>query len=319
MEKKSSTIVQSSEIIENLVETNQISTTSSRSTRQETMKIAKIVIRKTVQEEIKDTWNNKVQKLTMQGDFTRLLIEEQESITWQSVIKHMPRNVLAFAARLTTNSLNSPDNLVRWGKRKIGHCPLCKTQNGTLAHIVNFCPVSLNQGRYTWRHDSVLQEITKYVKSSVKNGTQVFSDIKGHKINCTTIPADILVSSGEGSRPDLVILDRENKRIALMELTVPLPHNAQAANNKKLQKYTQLEIALAEQRFQVYLMSFEICSNGHITKRNKTSMEHTLKKFKIKLSKNVVMNMSKIALLCTMSIFHAYQATDWVDPPLLSP
>ena len=317
--KKSSTIVKSNYLIANLVATNQIRTTTSATTRHNDIKSAKIVVRKSIQEEIKDTWNNKVHKLTMQGDFTKLLIEEQTSITWQSVIKHMPRNVLAFAARLTTNSLNSPDNLVRWGKRKIGPCPLCKSRHGTLAHLVNFCPVSLNQGRYTWRHDSVLQEITKHVKSLVTVGTQVYADLREHKINCSTIPADILVSNGEGSRPDLVILDRKTKQIALMELTVPLPQSSQAAKSKKLLKYTQLELALTEKGFKVYLMPFEICSNGHISKENKKNIEYTLKKFKIKLNKHVLLNMSKIALLCTMSIFHAYEVTEWVDPPLLSP
>ena len=67
--------------------------------------------------------------LTMQGDFANLLIEDKESVTWQSVMRQMPRHVLAFAARLSTNSLNSPDNLARWGKRKIG--PLYKAKNGT--------------------------------------------------------------------------------------------------------------------------------------------------------------------------------------------
>ena len=102
-----------------------------------------------------------------------------------------------------------------------------------------------------------------------------------------------------------------------MELTVPLPQSAEAANKRKLVKYTELEIALVEQGFKVHLMPFEICSNGHITKNNKTNIEHILKKFKIKLRKHLVLNLSKIALLCTMSIFHAYHVTDWVEPPLL--
>ena len=75
----------------------------------------------------------------MLGDFANLLIEEKESVTWQSVIRQMPRHVLAFATRLSTNSLNSPDNLARWGKRNMGSCPLCKGTQGTLAHIAMHC------------------------------------------------------------------------------------------------------------------------------------------------------------------------------------
>ena len=104
-----------------------------------------------------------------------------------------------------------------------------------------------------------------------------------------------------------------------MELTVPLPHTAQAASQRKHLKYTYLEIALREKGFKVHLLPFEVCSNGHINKKTQTNIQNVLKQFKLKLKKNVVLNLSKIALLCTMSIFHAYQVSDWVDPPFLSP
>ena len=47
----------------------------------------------------------------MQGDFSALLMEEKQNVTWQSISRKVPRNVMAFAARLSTNSLASPDNL----------------------------------------------------------------------------------------------------------------------------------------------------------------------------------------------------------------
>ena len=71
---------------------------------------AKLAVKKSVNEEILETWNNKVQKLLVQGEFTKLLIEQEESVTWQSIIRGLPRNILAFAARLATDSLPSPSN-----------------------------------------------------------------------------------------------------------------------------------------------------------------------------------------------------------------
>jgi hypothetical protein len=38
-------------------------------------------------------------------------------------------------------------------------CPLC-SNTGTLDHIINFCSVALNQGRYTWCNDSILGQVT---------------------------------------------------------------------------------------------------------------------------------------------------------------
>ena len=177
------------------------------------IKKAKIGVKRAINEEVKEKWNTCVRKLTLQGEFTKLLIEEKESVTWQSIIRKMPRNVMSFAARMSTNSLATPSNLVRWGKRRMGTCPLCSYPNATLAHITNVCPVSLKQGRFTWRHNSVLSYALIVIKSQLTRGTEVYADIEGWQINGGTIPADILVSCGKGSKPDLVLIDRNTKKL----------------------------------------------------------------------------------------------------------
>ena len=147
----------------------------------------------------------------------------------------------------------------------------------------------------------------------------MFSDIQGHKINGTTIPADILVTNGEGSKPDLVLINRQERKIAMLELTCPLENNVKKAHEFKDLKYTRLALDLEEKDFQVHLLPFEVSSNGHMTKHNKKSLGIILRKFNIKLRPQVNQNLAKIALLCTMSIFHAYQTSEWVSPPLLEP
>ena len=73
----------------------------------------------------------------------------------------------------------------------------------------------------------------------VTEGTEVISDLTGFQINGRTIPADIFVSTGKGSRPDLVILDRANRRIALMKLTITLQRNTENAHRRK-KMHTQI-------------------------------------------------------------------------------
>ena len=53
----------------------------------------------------------------------------------------------------------------------------------------------------------------------------------------------------------------------------------------------------------------------------KSSIITTLKQFKIKIKaeQSMFKQLSKIALLSTFSIFHAYQTKEWVSPPLLKP
>ena len=317
--KKSSTVVKCNNIVAELVKNNKLSIPRSTSISKKHINQAKKEVKISIQAEIKEKWDNKVKKLVMQGNFAKLLLEEKENATWQSIAHKMPRNVLAFATRISTNSLPSPDNLKRWGKRKISTCPLCRNPHGTLAHLVNICPVALKQKRFTWRHDSVLQHLTKEVKKLATEDTQVYSDLPGHMINCTTIPADILVTSGEGSKPDLVLINRRERRIALLELTCPLENNNRKAHDKKELKYTQLQIDLEEKGFQVQLVPFEVGSSGHITNHTRKSLEDVLKKYSIRMKPQVVQNLAKISLLCTMSIFHAYQTIEWVSPPLLEP
>jgi hypothetical protein len=165
----------------------------------------------------------------------------------------------------------------------------------------------------------VLHYLTKVVKSFTAESTEVFADLPKFRINGTTIPADILVTGGEGSKPDLVLINREEKRILLMELSCSLPRNTKKANTTKFLKYTNLAVALRDSGYQTYILPFEVGSNGHISKesRNKISLE--LKKFKVKLKSKEYSNMAKISLLCTMSIFYAYQTKDWTSPPFLHP
>ena len=154
---------------------------------------AKVATKQSIQQFTIEKWNSKVEKLVMQGDFTNLLIEEKENVTWKSIINNIPRGVLSFALNSATNTLPTPDNLRRWGKRMVSVCPLCSNQ-GTLEHILNFCSVSLNQGRFTWRHNNVLNHITNTILQNKPSNLEIYSDISGLDINGGTIPPDILVT-----------------------------------------------------------------------------------------------------------------------------
>ena len=317
--KKSSTAVRSDNLTAPIVESALAAREIQGYTTKQTITTAKRKVYKSISEEIKENWKNKIEPLAMQGDFAKLLQEEKECVTWQSIARKVPRNVMAFAARLSTNSLASPDNLKRWGKRKMGTCPLCSATNATLAHITNMCTVALNQGRFSWRHDSVLLQITKIVKSLATRGTEVFSDLPDFQINGTTIPADVMVSAGEGSKPDLVILNREQRTVALLELTCSLPGSANKAHIRKVNSYTQLAIDLEERGYKVFLVPFEVLSSGHITNTCKISIQNTLQQFHIRVKNSLFVDLAKIALLCTMSVFYAYHEKEWVSLPLLSP
>ena len=224
---KSSTIVSCQQILELNIQNDTVFIPSTQNTFDVASSIrselprAKQAIKQSIQEQTLEVWNSKVELLTMQGDFAKLLIEEKENITWKSIINNVPRGVLSFALNSTTNTLPTPDNLRRWGKRMVSKCPLC-SNHGTLEHILNFCSVSLNQGRFTWRHNSVLNHLTTTIIENKPENLEIYSDISGLDINGGTIPPDVLVTT---SRPDLVLLNRSERKIYLMELTCSFEPN----------------------------------------------------------------------------------------------
>ena len=92
----------------------------------------------------------------------------------------IPRGVLKFAINAGINTLPTFDNLKRWGKRVSDRCPFCGNIQ-TLAHVLSNCNVALEQGRFTWRHDSVLSTIINIVRPKLIAGKQLFSDMPGHQ------------------------------------------------------------------------------------------------------------------------------------------
>src|SRR4051812_22877478 len=80
---------------------------------------------------------------------------------WKNLIYGPGPKVIAFVLNAQINSVKTPDMLRLWGMTPSALCPLCSHPNCTLHHILANCPFALNQGRYTWRHDSVLANIER--------------------------------------------------------------------------------------------------------------------------------------------------------------
>ena len=262
------------------------------------------------------TWNNKVSKLTIQGDFVGLLIEEQTNVTWKSISNNIPKGVLSFALKACTNGLNTPDNLKRWGQRKFNKCDFCGNFSN-LEHILNYCKVALNQKRLTWQHDSILSYLILEMKKTKPINITIYADIPGLQFNSGTIPNDILVTS---SRPDIVILNRAAKSIELLKFTCSYESNIEKATTLKNRKYLDLKTDLEQAGWHTQLVTFEAGSRGLVTKRNKISIYNSTKRNQTNIKhKQVTKGISKIALLCSFAIFQARCKTTRQEPPFLHP
>ena len=78
-------------------------------------------------------------------------------------------------------------------------------------HILNGCSITLSQGRYTWRHNSVLLQLVNLIKPSYSTTTaNLYADLPGFRASDnppSTIPLSITQTT---ARPDIVIVDNEN-------------------------------------------------------------------------------------------------------------
>ena len=131
----------------------------------------------------------------------------------------LPVGQLSFLLRAGADCLPTPMNLCHWNYRVSNSYPLCQSPNATTAHILNGCPEALNQGRFSWRHDSVLNGLAYQILSKIDRSTKIFADLPGKRASDSppaTIPADISTTT---SRPDLVLIT--GPEITLLELTVP--------------------------------------------------------------------------------------------------
>ena len=80
----------------------------------------------------------------------------------------------------------------------------------------------LEEGRYTWRHNSALQILANYFRAST--GASLYVDIPDF---------------GETFRPDLVLASPENN-ICILELTVSFETNLEVTAESQRAKYQSL-------------------------------------------------------------------------------
>jgi hypothetical protein len=166
-------------------------------------------VRRVFCEEEDDEWAARVHGYTMQGNLFALLQAESESITWKSHMWNHPHGVLKFALNASFDTLPTFTNLKRWGKRASVNCHLCgNTVKQTLFHVLVCYSHTLDKGRMTWRHDSILKHIAGCLKSALESlsTVEVYCDLeKLQAQGGESIPASVMAQT---LRPDLVIFDR---------------------------------------------------------------------------------------------------------------
>ena len=220
-----------------------------------------------------------------QGSWTNWQTTERK-LTWTDIWRSEPYRI-SFLLRSVYDLLPSPANLHRWGKIDDPKCTLCGG-TGTMAHVLSGCQTCLTQGRYRWRHDQVLTELADVLEHErrkkrtgrKKERIQFVKEGQTAKKKPLTTPS--ILDEGEQwemlvdlkkklvfpnivqttLRPDIVIWSEKNKRLAMIELTVPWESRCEEAFERKTAKYADLLAQCRALGWHSWLFPVEVGARG---------------------------------------------------------
>ena len=123
---------------------------------------------------------------------------------WSIVQQNMPRNIFNVIIKYLNNTLPTKKNLHKWSLSDSPSCYFCLSPE-TLQHVLSSCNSYLADGRYTWRHNSVLLFLARSF-SSLQN-CSLYADLPFF-----SSPSLI---TGDSLRPDLALISPNNTLISL--------------------------------------------------------------------------------------------------------
>ena len=268
-------------------------------------------VRNATREEVQEKLQSHARGLQVQGTLLTLASQEKEDLHWKSVMFQLKSGTLKFMLNASIDTLPTPVNLKRWKYTSSDKCKLCGNR-GTTNHYLNCCSTMLNTGRYTWRHNNLIN----FIVSNVDKKFKVFSDLPGWEATGGgTIPAEICVTN---LKPDIVIVDNHMRKVHIFELTVPLTVNIEQRNHEKSLKYAPFATDMTGYDCSVHC--FEVSSTGFISKRNKSTLStlHSFIKKDLRKS-SFLQNLHALAWYGSYKLWLSREDAEFPDPPFLLP
>ena len=215
---------------------------------------------------------------------------------------NLPTNIFNFTIKYLNKSLPMRKNLSLWNLSQLSDCEFCLLPE-TLLHVVAGCKVYLEQGRYTWRHNSALNFLATSLKAI--EGPPLFADIPGF-----SSPSII---TGDNLRPDLLLRTKENI-LYVLELTIGFKTNL---NCNAERKNARLVSDLRPRFKSVIFVNLSISSLGF----SATHAAHSLKcvtLFPSMINTNDISFLSFLRYPFVPPItFFAVGIKKWINPELL--
>ena len=195
--------------------------------------------------------------------------------------------------------------MYKWGRVA---SPRCQSSNNpqTLGHVMGSCNVHLNEGRYNYRHNSVLLNLVKSITET--EGIVIYADLEGYK--------NPGIVTGDEYRPDLVVI-KDTKEVFLVELTVGFETNIEKNSENKANRYENL---LETLKLSFEKVAYVNLSMGALGIYGKSC--HNFKKNLVNLGQNaseIDYNLYKITNVCIRTSYFLFCSRNkiWSNPDLL--
>ena len=158
-----------------------------------------------------------------------------------------------------------------WRKRSSDQCKRYGWKE-TLGHILWACRKSLDERRFTYRHNSILKPITSLIDAK-KN--RILTDIAGHTTYVVgTIRPEVLITN---ETPDLVVIDGEEKIMNIIELTVPWEERLEESRRLKTDKYAPIVSGWIKTGYKIRCIPLEMGVRIIIKKENQRTIQKITK------------------------------------------
>jgi hypothetical protein len=286
--------------------------------------------------------------LAQQGVWTHWDDVRPFDLSWNNLIYGPGPKIIAFVLNSQINSVKTPDMLKLWGYIPSAQCPLCSHKKCTLHHILVGCRFALDQGRYNWRHDSVLfnlepalanliaqtnQHKPKTTETLRKTFRQSFvrEGLKAASRKGSTSPRQSLLTVANdwkllvdyehkkivfpphifstSQRPDVIIWSRMSRNVVLLELTCCAEEGVKAAQLRKEVRYHELVESIGCSGWNAKLLTLEVGARGLIG--NSTFRAFEKLGFASQAASTLCKTLSAVVARCSYAICLAQDSRIW--------
>ena len=167
------------------------------------------------------------------------------------------------------------------------------------------CKVHVEEGRYPWRHNSILKAIGDYLASARKD-INLFCDIDGYKS-----PSII---TGDQLRPDMVITDASGDSIFVVELTVGFETRIRDNAVRKPNHYKDLCNQLKNHYSYVKFINLSMGGIGVVGKSSRCFYDLLMNDLKLDETHNNFL-VRKIISCCVLTTYYLFCMKDKEWPP----